>query len=222
LFFLQPQPTNLDPAVALEYPLAKIVPFTEHKDAIRRGGTASTIKNCAFHAPGHKALLSPESIKIAVPPSRTEAPGIDALPYILLPLAGPEELDLEGQEKLPPALQLLPPSKSREPDQTLRLTHVETLLLLCHTRWGRDYLRDNGVYEIIRAAHEVERVDKVSEHIERLVTLLKGEEPADPAELDEDVDLGEVGKGLSLTANQSASAMAGGDEDDEDNRIEEV
>ena len=67
----------------------------------------------------------------------------------------------QDQEKLPPALQLLPPSKTREPDQALRLTHVETLLLLCHTRWGRDYLRDNGVYEIVRAAHEVERVDKV-------------------------------------------------------------
>lgn len=49
----------------------------------------------------------------------------------------------------------------REPDQTLRLTHVETLLLLCYSRWGRDFLRDNGVYEIVRAAHEAEQVDKV-------------------------------------------------------------
>lgn len=40
----------------------------------------------------------------------------------------------------------------------------------------------------------------MSEHIERLVTLLKGEEPAN--ELDEDVDLGEL--------------------DDEDDKIEEV
>ena len=61
----------------------------------------------------------------------------------------------------------------------------------------------------------------MSEHIERLVTLLKGEEPAGPAELDEDVDIGEVGKGLHVTENQSARVMAGGDED-EDNTIEEV
>lgn len=66
----------------------------------------------------------------------------------------------QDQEKLPDALQFLPPTKTREPDTTLRLTHVETLLLLCHTRWGRDYLREHGVYEIVRAAHENESVDK--------------------------------------------------------------
>ena len=52
-------------------------------------------RNCAFHTAGHEALLTLESSKIAVPPSPTEAPGIDALPCILLPLAGPEDLDLE-------------------------------------------------------------------------------------------------------------------------------
>jgi hypothetical protein len=54
--------------------------------------------------------------------------------------------------------------------------------------------------------------------------LLKGDEPADPAELDEDVDPGDVGEGLHLTANPITSTTAGKDEDedDEDNRIEEV
>lgn len=123
--------------------------------------------------------MSSDTDEVAVPPSTSVAPGIDALPYILLPLAGPEELDLEvrfppsmsillilvarfqDQEKLPPALQFLPPTKTREPDSNLRLTHVETLLLLCTTRWGRDFLRAKGVYEIIRAAHLEEKVDKV-------------------------------------------------------------
>ena len=49
----------------------------------------------------------------------------------------------------------------REPEATIRLTHVETLLLLCHTRWGRDYQRQHGVYEIVRATHEHETIDKV-------------------------------------------------------------
>lgn len=106
-------------------------------------------------------MLTPDSMTVATPPSNIEAPGVGVLPYILLPLAGPEEFDLEDQEKLHEALQFLPPTKTREPDQTLRLTHVESLLLLCHTRWGRDFLRDNGVYEIIRVAHENETVDKV-------------------------------------------------------------
>ena len=98
---------------------------------------------------------------------------------MLLPLAGPEEFDLEvspsirvfgrirphtvekDQEKLPSALQFLPPTKTREPDPVIRLTHVETLLLLCTTHWGRQYLRGHGVYEVVRALHENETVDKV-------------------------------------------------------------
>ena len=47
LFFLTPQPSDLlqgDTAEKAEYPLAKLVVFTEHKDSIRRGGISSLIK----------------------------------------------------------------------------------------------------------------------------------------------------------------------------------
>ncbi|KAG6900626.1 hypothetical protein C0993_007300 [Termitomyces sp. T159_Od127] len=217
-FLLSPQPIDISNPAELEYPLAKIVSFTEHKDTIRRGGVASTLKNCAFHAPGHKAMLSPETDKVAVPPSTTLARGVDALPYILLPLAGPEEFELEDQEKLPEALQFLPPTKTRESDPALRLMHVETLLLLCHTRWGRDYIREHGVYEIVRAAH------LISEHIERLVTLIKGDEPSDPSELDEGsletIQDASVGAPEGAERRQITSAPV--EDDDEDNRIEEV
>lgn len=97
-----------------------------------------------------------------VPPSTQNAPGMDVLPAILLPLAGPEEFDLDDQEKLPPALQFLPGDKKREPDAALRLVLVETLLLLCTTRRGRNIMRDRGVYEVIRAAHLVEKDERVS------------------------------------------------------------
>ncbi|KAG1738879.1 uncharacterized protein EDB91DRAFT_1137061 [Suillus paluster] len=204
-FFVTPQQIDpLNPKSTNEYPLAKIVAFTEHKDTIRRGGVASTLKNCAFHAQAHRAILSPDTEAIIVPPSTVSAPGIDALPSILLPLAGPEELDLDDQEKLPSALQLLPPTKKREADSALRLMHVETLLLLCTTRWGRDYLRDNGVYEIVRGAHMEETVEKVSEYIERLVQLLKGDE------------------GVETTDGSDVARVGGQDDDDDDNRIEEV
>ncbi len=44
-FFLAPRPANfLKPNDSIEYPLAKLVTFTEHKDTIRRGGVANTIK----------------------------------------------------------------------------------------------------------------------------------------------------------------------------------
>lgn len=45
MFFLTPR--SADPFTSegtLEYPLAKLLVFTEHKDTIRRGGVASTIK----------------------------------------------------------------------------------------------------------------------------------------------------------------------------------
>ncbi|KAG6819178.1 hypothetical protein H0H93_014598 [Arthromyces matolae] len=221
-FFLSAQPSEASKSGEFEYPLAKIVSFTEHKDTIRRGGVASTLKNCAFQAAGHKAMLSPESEKVTVPPSTTEAPGVDALPYILLPLAGPEEFDLEDQEKLPEALQFLPPTKTREVDPALRLMHIETLLLLCHTRWGRDYIREHGVYEIVRAAHLVETVDKISEHIERLVTLIKGDEPSDPKELEESEfePIHEASVGTLDGIEKTPSIEPSGD--DEDEKIEEI
>lgn len=45
LFILTPRPSDpLKSDSAIEYPLSKLCTFTEHKDTIRRGGVASTIK----------------------------------------------------------------------------------------------------------------------------------------------------------------------------------
>ena len=126
---------------------------------------------------------------------------MDALQHILLPLAGPEEFDLDAQEHLPDALQFLPQTKQREPDAVLRLTHIETLLLLCTTLWGRGYLRTHGVYEVVRALHEREANDAVSEHVERLVNLLKR------------------GEGPETVQDQQVEAV---EENDADSRIEEI
>ncbi|KAH9004594.1 DUF383-domain-containing protein [Lactarius hatsudake] len=185
MFFLTPRPSDPlqgETAEKIEYPLAKLVVFTEHKDSIRRGGVSSLIKNCAFYTQGHQAILTPESDSVIVPPSDLRAPGIDALQYVLLPLAGPEEFDLDTQEQLPEALQFLPPTKQREANAAIRLTHVETLLLLCATRWGRDCLRTRGVYEVVRALHEQETNDAVSEHVERFVNLIKRAEGPETAQ----------------------------------------
>lgn len=76
-------------------------------------------------------------------------------------------------------------------------------MLLCTTRTGRETLRAGGTYEIVRAVHLSEQDEKassalwrgdqwvladssaelqVAEHIERLVTLIQGEEVADDDE----------------------------------------
>lgn len=158
-------------------------------------------RNCSFYTQGHQAILTPESQTVLVPPSRFLAPGINALQHILLPLAGPEEFDLDAQEQLPDELQFLPQTKQREPDAVLRITHIETLLLLCTTLWGRDYLRTHGVYEVVRALHEQETNDAVLEHIERLVNMLKRDEGPETAQ---DSQVEEI------------------DDDDADLRIEEI
>jgi hypothetical protein len=40
-------------------------------------------------------MYSSELERVAVPPSTVVAPGVGIIPYVLLPLAGPEEFDLE-------------------------------------------------------------------------------------------------------------------------------
>ncbi|KAG8954878.1 hypothetical protein FRC04_010361 [Tulasnella sp. 424] len=155
----------------------------------------------------HRALLASESDSVAVTPSTTAAPGMNILPAVLLPLAGPEELDPDDMDKLPPSLQLLPDTKKREADPVLRHILLEALVLLCTTRWGRQQLRDNGVYQLVREAHKVDKDEKVLEIIERLVNLLKRDEG--PIEPGEDLD----GTGAS-----SVSEVV----DDEDDTIVEI
>ncbi|QRV74194.1 FAM203 family protein [Ceratobasidium sp. AG-Ba] len=162
-----------------EFLLSGLLSFTEHPDPIRRGGVASTLKNCAFHAPAHIAMLKPEDEIVTVPPDTIGGKGMNLLSYLLLPLAGPEEFDLEYMDKLPASIQFLPDTKKREADPFIRLTHIETLLLLCTTRPGREYMRDNGVYEVVQKMHETEQNTPVMEHIERLVNFLKRDEGAE-------------------------------------------
>jgi hypothetical protein len=62
-------------------------------------------------------------------------------------------------------------------------------------------MRTHGVYEVIRALHEQETNDAVSEHVERLVNLLKRAEGPETAQ---DQQVEEI------------------EEDDADLRIEEI
>lgn len=44
---------------------------------------------------GHAAMLSSENDLISIPHSKRQALGLNVLPRILLPLAGPEEYELD-------------------------------------------------------------------------------------------------------------------------------
>lgn len=58
------------------------------------------------------------------------SPDIDLLSRLLLPLAGPEELDDDEMEKLPDDLQYLTPDKKREADPDIRIMLMETLMMV--------------------------------------------------------------------------------------------
>ncbi|KAL1965424.1 hypothetical protein VTN77DRAFT_5680 [Rasamsonia byssochlamydoides] len=144
-------------------PITKLVVFTEHKSDIRRRGVASTIKNVAFDVPSHPMLFAEDEVNL--------------LPYILLPIMGPEEYAEDETAAMLPDLQLLPPDKKRDPDHNIIVTHLETLLLLTTTREGRDRMREVQVYPIIRECHLHVENEDVREGCDRLVqVLMRGEE----------------------------------------------
>ncbi|PVV01360.1 hypothetical protein BB560_004224 [Smittium megazygosporum] len=156
-YFLTPNAKN-------EYPISKIIVFTEYKEVIRRGGSINTIKNVCFAKDSHALLLDPK--------------GINVLPYILLPLCGSDDFDLEEMDQMPEEVQFLPPDKQRETDDVLRLSLIESLILLCTERESREYLREKQVYPIVRQLHlAIPASDvKSGDAIDRLVQLLMREE----------------------------------------------
>ncbi|WRT70850.1 uncharacterized protein IL334_007849 [Kwoniella shivajii] len=175
-----PQPSEADPSDDDEPLLSKIVVYTEHPDTIRRGGSLGCIKNCAMDRGSMGWLLASENDRVRLPSDPTRrVKGVDVLPYVLAPLMGPEEYDIDEMETLPPTLQFLPPEKQREKDTVLRMMCLEILLLLATTFTGREALRSRGVYWVIRELHKVEKDEQILGSIERLVNLLQRDEGND-------------------------------------------
>ena len=96
---------------------------------------------------------------------------------------GPEDYSDEDTEGMLEECQLLEPDKERELDVEILKTHLETLLLLCSTREGRDRLREVKVYPIVRECHLKVEDEGVREGCDRVVQILmRGEEgDEDPA-----------------------------------------
>lgn len=77
---------------------------------------------------------------------------------------------------MPEECQLLPPDKQREPDDRIRLIHIEALLLIASTLTGRFELRKRNVYRVVQLLHKAEQEVEVKEAIERLVNFLQRDE----------------------------------------------
>jgi hypothetical protein len=189
-------------------PITKLQVFTEHTSHIRRLGVASTIKNVAFHVPAHPLLLSNLS-----PDPNLPHPSIGAnlLPYILLPLMGPEEYSDEDTEGMLDELQLLEPDKEREKDVEIMKTHLETLLLLSTTQESRETLRRVQVYPIVRECHMHVDNEDVQEACDRVVQILMRKEEGEEEDIPNGIG-GDSGKMVALN----------NDEEDEDERIIDI
>lgn len=189
-------------------PITKIQVFTDHASHIRRLGVASTIKNVAFLVPSHPVLLSNLNPDPALPPPSI---GANLLPYILLPLMGPEEYSDEDTEGMLDELQLLEPDKEREQDVEIMKAHIETLLLLSTTREGRDVLRQVKIYPIIRECHLHVEDEGVREACDRVVQIIQRREEGEEEDIPDGVG-GNSGKMVELKD----------DEEDEDERIVDI
>lgn len=149
-------------------PITKLTVFTnEQSSQVRRKGVASTLKNICFETSAHSFLLAESDANL--------------LPYILLPLAGNEELEDEETEGMLSDLQFLPPEKKRDSDPEILVTHLETLLLLTTGREGRELMRRVKVYPIIRECDLHVDSEQVHEACNRLVQVLLRDEADDEA-----------------------------------------
>lgn len=107
---------------------------------------------------------------------------LELIVKILSPLAGPtsSELDDEDMAQLPLDLQYLPPETEREADNCVRDALISCLLLCCNTKNGRESLKSNGTYYILREYHKWEKNRPLQKRIEDVVDILiKDEEEFD-------------------------------------------
>jgi len=158
--------------------LSKIIPYTSHPSVIRRGGAVSTLKNVCFDIHFHTSLLNENKLNV--------------LPYLLLPLAGPEEYDEDDVDGMPEELQFLEPTKQRESDAKIRAMLLEALLLLTTSREGRDVQRTRKVYPIIKFYHLWEKDEICRELAERLVNMIMGEEAKEEDDTNQGLKIQEI------------------------------
>ena len=159
--------------------LSKLLAFTDYAGShVRRGGVIGTLRNCCFETSSHDWLLSEDN-------------GIDILPRLLLPLAGPTPMDMDQEEveKLPVDLQYLDDDKEIEKDPDLRKMLLESIHQLCATKAGRETIRLRNAYEILKELHKVEKDANVKLACENVVDLLIKKEGSGEIQVDNFYDV---------------------------------
>jgi len=134
-----------------------------------------------------------------------------------------EHIDLDTT---PDYLLSLPDTHFFESDPHLRRILLETILLLTSTRHGRDILREEKAYYIVREMHKLEKDKSVILIAERIVNMLMRDESSSIAEGQE--NLNELMKfvGSGERDEELESVLQTGKEEDADSNdgmvIEEI
>lgn len=105
---------------------------------------------------------------------------------------GSEEYSDADSANMPAEMQLLPPDKERESDDTIIETHLESLMLLTTTRDVREKMREVGVYPVVREVHLAIDDEAVKDVCERLVDVLQRDEASEGVEEEEGARIREI------------------------------
>ncbi|XP_071848422.1 protein HGH1 homolog [Apostichopus japonicus] len=155
--------------------IQRLLPYTQYTASdVRRRGVVTALKNCCFEIDYHEWLLSDS---------------VDILPYLLLPLAGPEQLNEDEMEGMPEDLQYLDEDKEREPDPAIRKLLIDTLTKLCTTKPGREMMKAKRAYIIMREFDKWERNEQLNDICQDLIQHLIGDEPSPGMENLEQVEI---------------------------------
>lgn len=151
--------------------LVDILPWADHH--ICRGVLGS-IRNICFDSTSHEKLISEE---------------LGLMVQMQIFLCGPaEELDEEDLSAVMPAVQAkMDIDKERCPDKEVRSLILDIIHFLVTEQPNRQYLRDIGLYYVLREYDKWEEDEENNEKVEELVNFLKRDDPSENPEDDDKI-----------------------------------
>jgi len=177
--------------------LPQLLPSLRSPSVVRRRGVCSSIRNICFEKEDHWYLMEE----------------LNLIPYLLYPLMNSSNTTvLTAEDSLLLGLDPLvtvrgEKEKVVEGDVDVRRLLLETLLLFCSSRRGREGLRKREVYQVIRDLdQEYETNDDNNMVIYKLVNFLMRDEEGEGGESSSSSSSGDGGSGSSSSGGKSESA----------------
>eukprot|EP01122_Echinamoeba_exundans_P000316 TRINITY_DN10285_c0_g1_i1.p1 TRINITY_DN10285_c0_g1~~TRINITY_DN10285_c0_g1_i1.p1 ORF type:complete len:423 (+),score=100.99 TRINITY_DN10285_c0_g1_i1:64-1332(+) len=173
-----------------------VLPYIEYQHSpVRKRGVLAMLRNCLFEKDHHGQFLDPE---------------LDFLSFLLMPIRGnevfSEEKDTVG---MPRRLLNVSQQKIRDPDIETRRMVVDCLILLTSTKQGRQYLKDNKAFPIVREYDKNEEDEELSMTIYKLVHVLLLDDPEDePSSSDQPLAIEPSPAQKQHTASSSTSSTS--------------